>query len=55
MRIDCELQEPFDLILSFRSPYSAICLDRFFQLTDFYNIRVEFCPILPLAIRGRLI
>jgi len=48
---DFRPKHPIKLYWSFRSPYSAICLDRFFQLTDFYNLRVEFCPILPLAIR----
>jgi len=41
----------FDLFWSFRSPYSYLATGRIVEMTKRYDVRVDFRPVYPLAIR----
>lgn len=41
----------FDLFWSFRSPYSYLATGRIVEMTKRYDLRVNFRPVYPLAIR----
>jgi 2-hydroxychromene-2-carboxylate isomerase len=41
----------FDLFWSMRSPYCYLVLDRILALNATYNVKVNFRPIMPIAIR----
>ena len=41
-----------ELFYSFRSPYSQLCLKRFFRLAAHYGVPWTVKPVLPMAMRG---
>jgi len=43
---------PLELFLSFRSPYSYLCLERVFRIADAFRLKLEIRPVLPMVMRG---
>lgn len=41
----------FDLYWSMRSPYSYLVLDRILALNEHYNVKINFMPTLPIAVK----
>jgi 2-hydroxychromene-2-carboxylate isomerase len=42
----------FDLYWSMRSPYSYLVLDRILALNKYYNVKINFMPTLPIAVKS---
>jgi 2-hydroxychromene-2-carboxylate isomerase len=43
---------PLELLFSFRSPYSYLCLDRVFAIADAFKLRLILRPVWPMVMRG---
>ena len=43
---------PLELFMSFRSPYSYLCLPRAFELCDAFGLDLHVRPVLPMVMRG---
>ena len=47
-------QDPleFELFWSMRSPYCYLVLDRILALKEYYNVKINFIPTLPIAVKS---
>ena len=43
---------PLELFVSFRSPYSYLCLQRSFEIADAFGLDLKVRPVLPMVMRG---
>jgi len=43
---------PLELFVSFRSPYSYLCLPRVFAIADAFGLKLRLRPVLPMVNRG---
>ena len=50
-KVTAENPLDYDLYWSMRSPYSFLVLDRILALNKYYNVRMNFLPTLPIAVK----
>jgi 2-hydroxychromene-2-carboxylate isomerase len=43
---------PLELFVSFRSPYSYLCLQRVYEIADAFGLQLDVRPVLPMVMRG---